>query len=123
MTGENRGRSLAQLFGADAERLALLLLILKGYWPMARHYRSGGGEIDLIVRRGRTIVAVEVKARRTAEEAAQAIGSAQISRITRSFNSFRAERRLDDNHIFRLDAVFVSPRRWPQHVKNIADLV
>jgi putative endonuclease len=122
VSGENRDRGLARLYGVDAERLALLSMILKGYWPLATHYRGGGGEIDFIVRRGRNIVAVEVKARRTADEAANAIGAAQINRITRSFNSFKAERRLDDSYTFRLDAVFVSPRRWPRHVKNIADL-
>ncbi len=39
-SGEDRRRSLAALFGADAERLSLLLLILKGYWPLARRYRA-----------------------------------------------------------------------------------
>jgi putative endonuclease len=122
MTGENRERSLARLFGVDAERMAVVALILKGYWPLARHYRGTGGEIDLIVRRGRTIVAVEVKARRSRESAATAIGAVQIARIERSFRAFRADRRLDDSHDFRMDAVFVSPWRWPEHVENIAEL-
>ena len=47
-SGEDRRRSLANLAGADAERLALVLLVCKGYWPMARRYLAPSGEIDLI---------------------------------------------------------------------------
>ncbi len=114
--GEDRARSLALLFGADAERLSLLLLILKGYWPLARRYRAPGGEIDLVMRRGRMIVAVEVKARATLEEAAMAVTPAQLRRISLALARFRAERGLDDRYDFRCDAVLVAPRRWPRHI-------
>ncbi len=120
--GEDRRRSLAALFGADAERLSLLLLILKGYWPLARRYRAPGGEIDLVMRRGRTIVAVEVKARPTLEEAAAAVTSAQLRRIGVALSRFRAERGLDDSYRFRCDAVLVAPRRWPRHIVDAGAL-
>jgi putative endonuclease len=70
MSGEDRHRNLAYLRGLDAERIALLLLISKGYWPMAKRFLAHSGEIDLIVKRGRTIVAVEVKARKNLTDAA-----------------------------------------------------
>ncbi len=121
-SGEDRQRSLAALFGADAERLSLLLLILKGYWPLARRYRAPGGEIDLVMRRGRTIVAVEVKARPTLEEAAAAVTTAQLRRIGIALSRFRAERGLDDSYHFRCDAVLVAPRRWPRHIVDAGAL-
>ena len=114
--GEDRRRSLANLAGADAERLALVLLVLKGYWPMARRYLAPMGEIDLIVRRGKTIVAVEVKARATLDSAAAAITPAKLRNIGLAMNAFRAGRQLDDSYTFRCDAVLVAPRRWPRHV-------
>jgi putative endonuclease len=120
--GEDRRRSLARLAGVDAERIALLWLIGKGYWPLARDYRGHGGEVDLIVRRGRTIVAVEVKARPTHELAMGAITPAKIRRIAAGLNQFRAERRLDDAHDFRCDAVLIVPRRWPAHIVDIGSL-
>ncbi len=121
-SGEDRRRSLANLAGADAERLALLMLVFKGYWPMARRYLSPSGEIDLIMRRGRTIVAVEVKARRTLEDAAAAVTPAKIRTISRAMNSFRAHRQLDDSHVFRCDAVLVAPWRWPRHLVNVGTI-
>ncbi|MGL4240262.1 MAG: YraN family protein [Beijerinckiaceae bacterium] len=120
--GEDRKRSVARLAGVDAERLAMLWLICKGYWPMARDYRGHGGEVDLIMRRGRVIVAVEVKARTTLDQAKSAITPSQIRRIAAGLRQFRAERRLDDRYTYRCDAVFVAPRRWPIHVSDIGGL-
>jgi putative endonuclease len=122
VSGEDRRRSLANLAGADAEWVALLLLVLKGYWPIARRYRGHRGEIDLIMRRGRTIVAVEVKARRSMEAAADAITPAKIVRIAAAMRQFRAERRLDDRHVFRCDAVLVARGGWPRHLVNVGDM-
>jgi putative endonuclease len=121
-SGEDRRRSLANLAGADAERLALLLLVSKGYWPMARRYLAPSGEIDLIMRRGRTIVAVEVKARATLDAAASTINPAKLRNISRAMNSFRAKRQLDDRYTFRCDAVLVARWRWPRHVVNVGEL-
>jgi putative endonuclease len=120
--GEDRKRSLARLAGADAERLAMLWLIAKGYWPLARDYRGRGGEIDLIMRRGRTIVAVEVKARKTIAEAGAAITPAKIARIAAGVRQFRAERRLDDGLTYRCDAVLIAPRTWPRHIEDFGPL-
>ncbi len=120
--GEDRRRSLARLAGVDAERLALLLLVAKGYWPLARDYRGHRGEIDLVMRRGRTIVAVEVKSRPTLEQAAEAVTPAKLRRIAAGLRQFRAERRLGDGNVFRSDAVLVAPRRWPRHVADVGPL-
>lgn len=49
--------------GAYGETLALQYLLKKGYIFIARNARVGHKEIDLILRDGRTIVFVEVKAR------------------------------------------------------------
>ena len=120
--GENRARSLANLSGSDAELKALLMLVMKGYWPMARRYLASSGEIDLVMRRGRTIVAVEVKARPTIDLAAAAVTPAKLRSIGAAMRKFRAERRLGDGYDFRCDAVLVAPRRWPRHVVDVGAL-
>jgi putative endonuclease len=122
MSGENRRRSLANLMGADAERVALLLLIAKGYWPLARRYLAPSGEIDIIVKRGRTIVAVEVKARPTLESAAASITPGKLRKISSALNHFRSKRQLDDSYVFRCDAVLVVPGCWPKHVVNVGEI-
>ncbi|MGL5139545.1 MAG: YraN family protein [Beijerinckiaceae bacterium] len=121
-TGEDRARGLSRLFGADAERLAVLALRLKGYGVLARNYRGHGGEIDIVARRGRLIGAVEVKARPKLDLAFAAVTPAQIRRIGAAMRQFRAERRLDDRFTFRCDAVLVVPGRWPRHVVDVGAL-
>lgn len=51
--------------GRRGERRAMWLYLLRGYRIVARNVRIGGGEIDLVARRGRTLVVVEVKTRRS----------------------------------------------------------
>ncbi len=51
--------------GADGERRAAWFYRLRGYAVLGRNVRIRGGEIDLIVRRGRALVFVEVKTRQS----------------------------------------------------------
>lgn len=60
-----RGRGLNRRRAGDwGEDLALRFLEERGYRLVERNYRTRYGEIDLIVRRERTVVFVEVKLRR-----------------------------------------------------------
>jgi len=52
--------------GKDAEDKALDFLIQKGYELLARNYRFGKGEIDLIVAKENTLVFVEVRSLQSA---------------------------------------------------------
>ena len=55
----------AQSFGKLGEDLAVQELQRRGYAILARRYRTRFGEIDIVAQDGRTIVFVEVKARRS----------------------------------------------------------
>jgi putative endonuclease len=59
-----RRRSRNEL-GAEGERRAAAHLVQRGYRIVARNVRADGIEMDLIARRGRLIVFVEVKTRRS----------------------------------------------------------
>ena len=50
--------------GARGEEIALRHLEGEGYEALERNYRTRAGEIVLVVRRGATLVFVEVKSRR-----------------------------------------------------------
>ena len=52
-----------QSLGRMGENLACRELERRGYAILARRYRRGGGEIDIVARDGGTVVFVEVKAR------------------------------------------------------------
>ncbi|MBW1842952.1 MAG: YraN family protein [Deltaproteobacteria bacterium] len=62
-TDHTRRRSRNEL-GAEGERRAADHLAARGYRIVGRNVRAGGVEMDLIVRRGRLVVFVEVKTRR-----------------------------------------------------------
>jgi ribonuclease HII len=55
-----RARALGRP-GARCEELTAQFLTSKGYAVESRNYRGAGGEIDLVVRRGKEVVFVEVK--------------------------------------------------------------
>ena len=71
MTPAARRRHLGR--GARAEWLALAFLVLKGWRPLARRWRAPGGEIDLVMARGRVVIFVEVKARALIDDAATSV--------------------------------------------------
>lgn len=108
--------------GLSAEALALLALMLKGYRPLARRFSASGGEIDLIVRRGRTLAFVEVKARASLDQAATAIDARKRARMSRAVRAWLARHSPPGDTILRADAVFVAPRRWPHHLPNAFEI-
>jgi len=111
-------RQRAERRGQGAERLTIWLLRLKGYRILARRFRVPSGEIDLIARRGRVVIAVEVKARTAFAAAADAVMPKQQRRIARALDHFLVRRpdlaALDR----RFDVVMVVPRRWPRHLPD-----
>jgi putative endonuclease len=117
-----RDRRAAERQGHRAETLAALYLQLKGYRLIARRFKTPVGEIDLVMRRGRLIVFVEVKARRTADEAILAVSPTARRRILRAADWFIASRPEAADFGVRFDVVALSPRRWPHHLRDAFSL-
>lgn len=112
-----RGRA-AHATGLRAERLAGLLLRLKGYRILARRMKTRAGEIDLIVRRGGVVAFVEVKARADLDAAAEALFMRQRARLARAAELFLAARPALAHLDMRFDLVLVAPRRFPRHLPD-----
>ena len=108
--------------GLGSETRALIALMLKGYRPLGRRFSAAGGEIDLIVRRGRTIAFVEVKARARLADAYEAIDARKRARFSRAVRSWLGRNAPPADATFRADAVFVAPRAWPVHVANVFEI-
>ena len=84
--------------GLSAESRAAAFLIAKGFRIVARRFRSPVGEVDIVARRGKLLVFVEVKARSSLDAAAESLppansgasrprpppGSPRIRRTTRA---------------------------------------
>src|SRR5512138_983923 len=74
-------RKAAFARGLSAESRAAMLLVAKGFRIVARRWRSPVGEIDIVARRRRLLVFVEVKARDSADAAAEAVTPQQQRRL------------------------------------------
>lgn len=111
-------RRATYLRGHRAEWLALVALMLKGYRPLARRVSLAGGEIDLIVRRGRTIAFVEVKARANLDEARAAIGGVKRRRFSRAVRAWVGRHPWSAGLTLRADAVFLGRGAWPEHLPD-----
>ncbi len=115
-------RRRALRLGLRAETLAVLLLRLKGWQILARRFNVPGGEVDIIARRGDTIIFVEVKARATPEAALAAIDGVKRRRLRLAAGRWLIGKDWALACVLRCDAILVMPRRWPQHVLDIGPL-
>jgi putative endonuclease len=107
--------------GLSAETVAAWLLRAKLYRILARRYRTPAGEIDVIARRGRTIVFVEVKTRPSETEALEAVGPTARRRIARAAELWLAAHPGAAGFDLRFDLVIVVPGRPPRHVAAVFD--
>ena len=104
--------------GRVAESLALLSLRLKGYRLLARRFKSGPGEVDLIMRKGEVTAFIEVKVRATVDLAIEAVTDFQSRRIAAAARLWMAKDPKAALGICRFDIVAVSPYQWPKHIPN-----
>lgn len=113
-------RQAAERRGRHAERLAALVLRLRGYRILARRFRApGGGEIDIIAWRAGVLACVEVKARPETAPALEAVGPYQRRRVERAAQAYMAACpvRFRDGGV-RFDVMIVRPWRWPQLIAD-----
>ncbi len=104
--------------GILAESAAAWLLRLKGYRILARRWRSPLGEIDLIARKGPTLVFVEVKRRDARGLALEAVTARQRQRIERAALLFLQRNRGLADCALRFDLVIVGALGRPQHIAD-----
>jgi putative endonuclease len=111
-------RQRAEKAGRWAEILALWSLRLKGYRLLARRYKSPLGEIDLIMRRGKVTAFIEVKARRSHDDAVTAVTSYQSRRIVAAAGIWMSHDPAAASQACRFDIVAIAPYQWPLHIEN-----
>ena len=114
-------RQAAFKFGLSSESRAAALLIAKGFRIVARRFRSPRGEIDIVARRGRVLLFVEVKARVSLDDAAWSITPQQRARIIGGAEAWLGAHPEDAQRFIRFDVVLVAPRSLPRHIPNAFD--
>ena len=107
--------------GLSAESRAALLLIAKGYRIVARRWKTPVGEIDIVARRRRDLVFVEVKAREQLDAAAEAVTAHGQQRIVAAAEFWLASHPDDAERFIRFDVILVAPGKMPRHLANAFD--
>lgn len=110
-------RKAAERRGRLGETAAALWLNLQGWRMVARRVRTAAGEIDLVARRGRTTLFVEVKTRATRAELDFAIDAHRLSRVA-SAVSILAPRFARPGDDIRIDVILIAPWSMPRHIRN-----
>jgi putative endonuclease len=114
-TATRRKREAA---GRRAETAAALWLQLKGYRILDRRARMPACEIDLVARKGRMLVFVEVKARRTQDMALESVTPQLRKRLEQAANQWVSRRRGLQQHLWRFDIVMLAPGKLPRHMRD-----
>jgi putative endonuclease len=111
-TGRPGSRSRRRL-GPEAERRVRRHYRLRGYRILAANARAGGYELDIVVRRGRTVTVCEVKARTGPDYGTpvEAVGPEKARRVRQAAEAWLALRPDLAGLDVRFEAVAVSGRR------------
>jgi len=120
MIAASRARNAPNSYtiGVAAEMRAKLLLEAKSYRILAERYKTKGGEIDLVAQRGDHLAFVEVKFRRTQEEAAYAVLPRQQARIATAAEVFLGEHAGLSHESASFDVILVSPTQGLFHIEQ-----
>lgn len=121
MTARNSHRfptPTAYAIGVAAESSARGLLESKDYRILAHRYKTKGGEIDLVAKRGDHLAFVEVKRRKTQEEAAYAVLPRQQARIAVAAEIFLGEHSELSHCSASFDVILVTPNRGCAHIEQ-----
>lgn len=111
-------RQAAEKSGHRAETLAALYLQLKGYRILTRRFKTPVGELDLVAKRGGTVVFVEVKGRRTRDSAAESIHGQNQARVVRAAQWWLQRHGQYIEHEVRFDVCLIAWYRWPHHITH-----
>ena len=108
--------------GLLGERIAERYLALRGWRVLARRWRTGHRDLDLVVVRDAQIAFVEVKARRSADfgDPAQAVHAQKRRELVRAARAWiGSQGRAGDSYRFDVVGVVLTDGRiWVQHVEN-----
>lgn len=117
-TESARQRRRRERAGRGAEAAAALWLQLKGYRILAQRVRMPACELDIIARKGRMLVFVEVKSRRTIAAAREAVTPELRRRLEQAAHQWSGRLRNANELLWRFDMMLLAPGRLPLHVRD-----
>lgn len=104
--------------GLFSETVAALMLRLQGHRILARRYKTPVGEIDLVALKGKRLAFVEVKHRKSFEDAGFSLPARTRRRIVRAAQYWLSGHPDYAGHDIAFDVVLAAPWVWPRYIKN-----
>lgn len=104
--------------GRQAERIAAIYLMLKGFRILERRFKATTGEIDLIARKGQRIAFIEVKARADLQACESSITPKLRARVRRAADAWMAKHEVLQSLDVGFDIIFIQPHKWPVYLKD-----
>lgn len=104
--------------GQLAEWICLIRLWLSGWRILDTRWRCSSGEIDIIAERRKVICFIEVKARKSHNDAISSISATQQQRITNAASLWIAKNSEYSSHDLRFDVMSVAVWPWPKRHVN-----
>ena len=106
--------------GADAEQAALDWLLARGLSLVRRNFRARGGEIDLIMRDGDSVVFVEVRARTGSSHglAIETVDARKQARLIYAARLWLTQHPQDAERPLRFDVVALQGTAAPLWVRD-----
>jgi len=110
-----------QQLGKEGEEIATAHLISKGYKILARNYRSGRAEIDIIASHDDWIIIVEVKTRETDQygNPEDSIGTGKINMLAQGAEDYMVDNDLNNN--VRYDIISIIKNQYKTEVTHLED--
>lgn len=110
-------RREAECKGRKGEVRAAWYLRLRGWRIVDRRVKTPRGEVDLVARRGRTVIFVEVKWRARDEDLSLAIDRRRLERVEAAAHVL-APRFARPGDTARIDVLLLAPGHRPRHIVN-----
>jgi putative endonuclease len=110
-------------FGELGERIAARWLECHGYTILARRWRSGHRDIDVIAERDGVVAFVEVKTRAALEfgDPVEAVHAQKQRSLVRSAREWMARSNEGSTHLYRFDVIGILLRdrtAWVRHIES-----
>lgn len=112
-----KDRARREADGRRGEAIAAWYLRLCGWSIKARRLKTPRGEVDLVVRRGRTLAFVEVKWRASLVDLDLAIDHYRLRRVGAAAEVLAAKFARPGDTV-QVDVLLISPWRWPRRIAN-----
>jgi len=112
----------AKSLGFYGEKLAAKFLTDNGYEILHNNFSVSGGEIDLVVRKNKIIIFVEVKTR-TSDlfgRGEESFNKTKLARMNKAIKRYLSEGKYPENIDYRIDLIEIELEKTNFSLKNLS---